>query len=212
MGTAQNSFLYYPVTLPCDGLNCYWSHQHNRLAHCIHPIAGCMSPSIENALDRFSDGAACTMGWMRRATRPHCHAPVCPHPNNTIPPEKINLFGQRFQAEGQEEKWEKFDFTLCVTEHAPWSLVRQWWQSSNIRCQVNRRYTVDKLEKHVDFTGVPCEQSVGECKFLKLNAVCKVTPMRGCVSDLWCIAATVRLHRSLTVRWHYGSSAAQHRA
>ncbi len=83
MGTAQNSFLCCPITLPYNGLNCYWSHQHDGLAYCIHPITGCVSPSIENALDGFSDRAASAMGWMRRATRPPRRASVCPHPKTS---------------------------------------------------------------------------------------------------------------------------------
>ncbi len=61
MGTAQNFFLCCPITLPCNRLNHYQSHQHDRPAHRIHPVAGCVSPSIKNALDGFSDGAATAM-------------------------------------------------------------------------------------------------------------------------------------------------------
>ncbi len=84
MGTAKNSFLCCPITLPCDRLNYYSSHQYDRPAYCIHPITGCVSLSIENALDGFSDGAASVTGWMRRVMRPPRRASVCPHPERSI--------------------------------------------------------------------------------------------------------------------------------
>ncbi len=127
-GKARNSFLCCPVTLPSDRLNCYQSDQCNGLACHAHPITGCMSPSIENALDGFSDGAARETGV---SGPDHDHTisltslcgPKISGPDNNVVVWSWNFFRTRQRPPRTEQRpvivWSKTKFCCFRTGQRP---------------------------------------------------------------------------------------------